>query len=159
MERYIESSSKHLNASDRRTRLRQAAAACAGLGSLVLLNTFFAELGSRSQPLQAVELASGTVFALISAVLLSLDIQVRRFQFSIWLARLLLLPSVWGIIALVRAALGPQAALMEVNNFPRMAQAAALVNAALMSVIVVLLVRAGFAQTGPAASAHDSKGN
>lgn len=146
-----------VNGDDRRARLRQAAVAFAGLGSLILLNTFFAELGSRSRSLQAIELASGAAFVLISAVLLSLDIQVRRVPLSIWLARFLLGPSAWGMLILLGNALGLRARSVEAGGRIGMAQAAALINIALLSVIIVLLVRAASRHT--AEPVRDARGN
>ncbi len=135
--------------SERRTRLRQAALAWAGLGSLVLLNTFFAELGLRSRVDQAMELGLGALFVLASAALLGLDIRVRGAAWSVWLARLLLVPGLWQMLASLRGGLAAQGAAGG-GDWPDLAQAAGLINAALMSIVLVLLARAGFG--------HDRRG-
>lgn len=132
----------------RRARLRQAALAWAGLGSLVLLNTFFAELGLRSQADQAKELGLGALFVLTSALLLGLDIRIGGLAWSVWLARLLLVPGLWRLFALLRVGLAVQGA--GEGDWPHLAQAAALINAALMSIVLVLLARAGFGDDAPA---------
>lgn len=134
----------------RRDRLRQAALAWAGLGSLVLLNTFFAELGLRSQADQAKELGLGALFVLTSAVLLGLDIRIGGRAWSVWLARLLLVPGLWRMFALLRVGLAVQGAVVGEGNWPHLAQAAALINVALMSIVLVLLARAGFGGDAPA---------
>lgn len=125
---------------DRRARLRQAALAWAGLGSLVLLNTFFAELDLRSRADQAMELGLGAVFVLASAVLLGLDIRFKGVAWSVWLARLLLVPGLWRMLTLLQAGLAAQ----DAGDWPHLVQAAALINAALLSIALVLLARAGF---------------
>lgn len=131
-----------MDSSGRRARLRQAALAWAGLGSLMLLNTFFAELDMRSRADQAMELGLGTLFVLASAVLLGLDIRIRGIAWSVWLARLLFVPGLWRMLVLIWAGLVGQDAA-DGDTWP-LVQAATLINAALMSIVLVLLARAGF---------------
>jgi hypothetical protein len=158
---------KQMDISGRRARLRQAALAWAGLGSLMLLNTFFAELDLRSRIEQAVDLGLGSLFVLASAVLLGLDIRIRGIAWSVWLARLLLVPGLWRMLVLIRDGLIRPAAPGG-DGWPLL-PVAALINAALLSIALVLLARAGFghdstaisgqpAAIGPRAEGHETEG-
>jgi hypothetical protein len=108
------------------------------------LITFFAQLGTRSLTLQAIELALGTAFVLVTAVALSLDLRAGRRSVSLWLARLLIIPSACASLIFIAVALGA-AALPPPGNAPALVLTpAALVNAAILSYLVVVLARAGF---------------
>ncbi len=140
------SSEQAIQVNDRRQRLRQAALAYAGLGLLGMLNSFFGEVAPRST--SVIWLSLGALFILASAMLVALDVRLRGVALSVWLARLLIVPSAWAMFSFVAYGLvGYRLHLVRepvLQHWLQMQQPAALVNAGLLSIIIVMLAQAGF---------------
>lgn len=140
------SSEQAIQVDNRRQRLRQAALAYAGLGILGMLNSFFGEVAPRST--SVIWLSLGVLFILASAMLVALDVRLRGVALSVWLARLLILPNAWVMFSSI--AYGFVGYRLEplrepvLQHWLQMQQPAALVNAGLLSIIIVMLARAGF---------------
>ena len=116
---------------------RQAALTYVGLGLLVIVITFAAGLVPAGRANPIAELGVGAVFLIIFAVL------IYRGWWVI--SAVLILSNTWRVVTYFNDGLGWHMELRSFSLTPVEPQPVAFVNAALMAVIVIMLVRSAWA--------------
>lgn len=112
---------------------RQAAVAYAGLGTLVILITFLADLVPASRSGAAIELAIGVFFILIFAVL------IYRGWWPV--SAILVFTNLWRAFTYFNDGRGLHVEMLPPSVTPIEAKPAAFINAVLMLIIVSMLAR------------------
>jgi len=118
-------------------RHRQAALVYVGLGILVILITFAAGLVPRSRAAQVAELGVGAVFIVIFAAL------IWRGGWPVSL--LLVFSNLWRVFTYFNDGLGQHIELLPFSVTQIEPKPIAFANAALMTVIVIMLARSAWA--------------